>query len=86
MADGADDEELPNEAHVRLVAAMVLRAGMTMLAGGDTRALPARGYLPPPATGSPEVEYGAALAVRALIATFGLDESDVGRLADSLAS
>lgn len=81
-----DDEELPNEAHVRLVASVIITAGLTMLPDGDTRTLPARGYLPPPATGSPEVEYGAALAVRALVSVFGLDEQQVAALAASLSS
>lgn len=62
---------------VRLVAGLAIQAGLQFDADGEQPHLPARGWMPPPATGSPEVEYGAAFAVRALVYAFDLDPEQV---------
>lgn len=84
MARAQSDEDLPNAAVVQVVASVILRAGVAMVIDDEMLKPPARGYMPPPATGSPECEWGAALAVACLIRTFGVDPSQVLAVADSL--
>ena len=75
MAD-TYDEPVSLDA-VRMVAGLAIQAGVQLSFDGDTAHLPARGWMPPPATGSPEVEYGAAMAVNAICVAFDLDLEQV---------
>lgn len=71
---------------VKTVAGLMIQAGLAIEPDGDRLTLPTRGWAPPPATGSPEVEYGAALAVQALVYAFDLDREQVQQLAAQLMS
>lgn len=86
MADTNGVEEPTDFNVVRVVAAMMIRAGLAIEPDGDRLHLPSRGWAPPPATGSPEVEYGAALAVQALVYAFDLDREQVDQIATQLMS
>lgn len=82
MAD--THEEPASQEAVRLVAGLCIQAALTFELGDEQPHLPSRGWMPPPATGSPEVEYGAAMAVSALVYAFDLDREQVARVATQL--
>lgn len=82
MAD-TYDEPVSLEA-VQMVAGLAIQAGVQMELVEGRAHLPARGWMPPPATGSPEVEYGAAMAVHALCVAFDLDLAQVAHVGTQL--
>lgn len=86
MTDTNGVEEPTDFNVVKVVAGLMIQAGLAIEPDGDRLVLPTRGWAPPPATGSPEVEYGAALAVQALVYAFDLDRDQVAHLAQQLMS
>jgi len=82
----ADTHEEPADFDVvRMCSSMAIVAGLEMDFDADIPTLSRRGWAPPPATGSPEVEYGAAFAIASIIYAFDLDREAVARVAEQIA-
>lgn len=62
---------------VEMVAALTIDAALAMTGDDYELQVPTFGWMIPPATGAPEVEMGAALAVHAIMRTHGLSRADL---------
>lgn len=82
----ADDYGAPADFDVcRMTASMAIVAALEMDFDAEVPTLSRRGWAPPPATGSPEVEYGAAFAIASIVYAFDLDREAVARVAEQIA-
>ncbi len=81
----AGEHEEPADFNVvRMVAGLTIQAALQFDPDSESPHLAARGWMPPPATGAPEIEYGAAFAVRALIYAFDLPPEQVALIGGQL--
>lgn len=79
-----ENTEQMDEKLVQMVAALTIEAALAMTGPENNLLPPTFGWMVPPATGAPEVEMGAALAVHALIRSLDLDREDVEHIARTL--